>query len=376
MTWHDMTRVTKAAQPYRAIAVMFSSHNCITFSPNRVRKVVSLGSPHNPPPSESAMAKIDQTRGLLRYITENFPGQCSFFSCQLKRVHPSYATKALSHCRNSILDHQAHMKQMWSMWVLLAQELLAHWQEAGLRTVQVREARKTGWQVVLSLWLHTPVTLFCLARERGVLEMVSQVRSSPWTLFFSLHSFWWPPVCDITYVSLNFDQWLMSIFLFSGIIPVACAELSGAVMVCLEVSDFVLQRWYSADDIFARIVCSEIVTRNARPLEHFSQQPIFPSLYRMQNTATTCHFQVKASDCRCYGMDREASWISGLIISFKLIEKIEITWNWPILFSNIIAIALMDASLLKRFWHAKNHFCLFRNVLLGSTRLSNMTDMW
>jgi hypothetical protein len=37
-------------------------------------KVVTLGSPHNPPPPDSAMAKIDQTRGLLRYITEKFPG--------------------------------------------------------------------------------------------------------------------------------------------------------------------------------------------------------------------------------------------------------------------------------------------------------------
>ena len=42
----------------------------------RVRKLITLGSPHNPPPAESAMAKIDQTRGLLRYITENFPGKC------------------------------------------------------------------------------------------------------------------------------------------------------------------------------------------------------------------------------------------------------------------------------------------------------------
>lgn len=40
----------------------------------RVKKVVTLGSPHNPPPPDSAMAKIDQTRGLLRYITEKFPG--------------------------------------------------------------------------------------------------------------------------------------------------------------------------------------------------------------------------------------------------------------------------------------------------------------
>lgn len=40
----------------------------------RVRVLVSLGSPHNPPPSDSQAAKVDQTRGLLSYITDNFPG--------------------------------------------------------------------------------------------------------------------------------------------------------------------------------------------------------------------------------------------------------------------------------------------------------------
>lgn len=40
----------------------------------RVVKLVSLGSPHNPPPSDSSMSKIDQTRGLLSYINTNYPG--------------------------------------------------------------------------------------------------------------------------------------------------------------------------------------------------------------------------------------------------------------------------------------------------------------
>lgn len=40
----------------------------------RVRTCVSLGSPHNPPPADSSAAKVDQTRGLLSYITDNYPG--------------------------------------------------------------------------------------------------------------------------------------------------------------------------------------------------------------------------------------------------------------------------------------------------------------
>lgn len=40
----------------------------------RVRILVSLGSPHNPPPSDSGVAKVDQTRGLLTYINSKFPG--------------------------------------------------------------------------------------------------------------------------------------------------------------------------------------------------------------------------------------------------------------------------------------------------------------
>lgn len=45
----------------------------------RVRALVTLGSPHNPPPQGSAVASIDQTRGLLTYINNNFPG--SALSC-------------------------------------------------------------------------------------------------------------------------------------------------------------------------------------------------------------------------------------------------------------------------------------------------------
>ena len=40
----------------------------------RCKVLVSLGSPHNPPPSDSPAAKVDQTRGLLTYINEKHPG--------------------------------------------------------------------------------------------------------------------------------------------------------------------------------------------------------------------------------------------------------------------------------------------------------------
>lgn len=40
----------------------------------KVRRLVTLGSPHNPPPPTSALARVDQTRGLLSYINEKFPG--------------------------------------------------------------------------------------------------------------------------------------------------------------------------------------------------------------------------------------------------------------------------------------------------------------
>lgn len=40
----------------------------------RVVSLVTLGSPHNPPPSDSPVARFDQTRGLLNYIDANYPG--------------------------------------------------------------------------------------------------------------------------------------------------------------------------------------------------------------------------------------------------------------------------------------------------------------
>lgn len=40
----------------------------------RCVKYVSLGTPHLPPPADSIVAKVDQTRGLLSYINERWPG--------------------------------------------------------------------------------------------------------------------------------------------------------------------------------------------------------------------------------------------------------------------------------------------------------------
>ncbi|EKX51792.1 hypothetical protein GUITHDRAFT_102401 [Guillardia theta CCMP2712] len=39
----------------------------------RIRSLVTLGTPHNPPPKDSIVSAVDQTRGLLSYINENFP---------------------------------------------------------------------------------------------------------------------------------------------------------------------------------------------------------------------------------------------------------------------------------------------------------------
>jgi len=39
----------------------------------RVRSLVTLGTPHRPPPSDSPVSALDQTRGLLTYINERFP---------------------------------------------------------------------------------------------------------------------------------------------------------------------------------------------------------------------------------------------------------------------------------------------------------------
>ncbi|KAL3934000.1 MAG: hypothetical protein SGBAC_010162, partial [Bacillariaceae sp.] len=40
----------------------------------RCIKYVSLGTPHKEPPADSLVAKVDQTRGLLKYINDRFPG--------------------------------------------------------------------------------------------------------------------------------------------------------------------------------------------------------------------------------------------------------------------------------------------------------------
>jgi len=40
----------------------------------RCKKYVSLGTPHVAPPEDSLMAKADQTRGLLKYINDRWPG--------------------------------------------------------------------------------------------------------------------------------------------------------------------------------------------------------------------------------------------------------------------------------------------------------------
>jgi hypothetical protein len=40
----------------------------------RCRKYVSLGTPHAAPPEDSLVAKVDQTRGLLKYINDRWPG--------------------------------------------------------------------------------------------------------------------------------------------------------------------------------------------------------------------------------------------------------------------------------------------------------------
>lgn len=40
----------------------------------RFVSLTTLGSPHYPPSGEGVWASVDQTRGLLRYVDENFPG--------------------------------------------------------------------------------------------------------------------------------------------------------------------------------------------------------------------------------------------------------------------------------------------------------------
>ena len=43
-----------------------------------IKKVISLGTPHNQPPTGSLFEKVDQTRGLLTHINSNYPG--SFYN--------------------------------------------------------------------------------------------------------------------------------------------------------------------------------------------------------------------------------------------------------------------------------------------------------
>ena len=48
---------------------------CMLFMCPRVKIFVTLGSPHTPPPPDTAYSAADQTRGLLSYINEQYPGQ-------------------------------------------------------------------------------------------------------------------------------------------------------------------------------------------------------------------------------------------------------------------------------------------------------------
>ena len=41
---------------------------------SRCKRYVSLGTPHIAPPEDSIVAKVDQTRGLLKYINDRWPG--------------------------------------------------------------------------------------------------------------------------------------------------------------------------------------------------------------------------------------------------------------------------------------------------------------
>ena len=56
------------------IARVWISEWCDESLRDRVKALVTLGSPHNEPPQDTLMAKLDQTRGLLRYINENILG--------------------------------------------------------------------------------------------------------------------------------------------------------------------------------------------------------------------------------------------------------------------------------------------------------------
>ena len=56
------------------IARAWLSEWCDPSTQARVKSLVTLGSPHNEPPEGTLVAKLDQTRGLLRYINTKYPG--------------------------------------------------------------------------------------------------------------------------------------------------------------------------------------------------------------------------------------------------------------------------------------------------------------
>lgn len=56
------------------VARAWLSEWCSSEVRRRVVSLVTLGSPHNEPPEGTLMAKLDQTRGLLKYINSNYPG--------------------------------------------------------------------------------------------------------------------------------------------------------------------------------------------------------------------------------------------------------------------------------------------------------------
>lgn len=60
----------------------------------RVARVITLGTPHNPPPSDSPLFKVDQTRGLLTYLNEAFPAGAPLAPEQFVCVAGSSTTTA------------------------------------------------------------------------------------------------------------------------------------------------------------------------------------------------------------------------------------------------------------------------------------------
>lgn len=55
--------------------ITVSSHHInFMMTQRRVRSLVTLGTPHKAPPSGSGVDRFDQTRGLLTFINDNYPG--------------------------------------------------------------------------------------------------------------------------------------------------------------------------------------------------------------------------------------------------------------------------------------------------------------